>query len=474
MRNQPQRQSSSRGFSSLNWRNRAISPGQHNVNILEIRPGRWLRIEYILGKHRQGDDRNSQVGSSGKPNGGPNMRDLSEGSIIMNNEGSEQASNTTSNSLHRENLPSGDNVHTHKLSNSTTAAENDNHQSPVAKADAVGSSTYGKVHVAANQRQSVQSKGHSKSKHSQQNQQNSKWSSQVSLISLMEEPGTVLFFFHGVGGCAEVWYHQLRYFEEAGFEMVVPDMLGHGFSRAPKEMAAYKFEELAEDVLAIFDRYAKKRNVLIGHSYGGSFCTLIAKERSRKVTKVVLISNGGPIPLSPEPCHLFCLPSFCLACIKPIINRTFARQAFHTKDTRSAVDLRNAFDIPAYVLRATMQGQYWPEGGSDYHSSLSVGVLIIHGRQDELVPQEESVTMQETIYASQLEVVESAGHMVMVEQPQRVNELIHSFILKDMTISLAMQQSHVTKHMTNPPDAAAFLPSPVQRHKTVPNFSITS
>ncbi|XP_041464783.1 protein ABHD8-like [Lytechinus variegatus] len=420
MRNQPQRQSSSGAFSSLNWRNRAISPGQHNVNILEIRPGRWLRIEYILGKHRQGNDRNSQVGSSGKPNGGPNTRDLSAGSIIMNNEGSEQASNTTSNSLHRENLPSGDNVHT------------------------------------------------------QQNQHYSKWSSQVSLISLMEEPGTVLFFFHGVGGCAEVWYHQLRYFEEAGFEMVVPDMLGHGFSRAPKEMAAYKFEELAEDVLAIFDRYAKKRNVLIGHSYGGSFCTLIAKERSRKVTKVVLISNGGPIPLSPEPCHLFCLPSCCLACIKPIINRTFARQAFHTKDKRSAVDLRNAFDIPAYVLRATMQGQYWPEGGSDYHSSLSVGVLIIHGRQDELVPQKESVTMQETIYASQLEVVESAGHMVMVEQPQKVNELIHSFILKDMTISLAMQQSHVTKHMTNPPDAAAFLPSPIQRHKTVPNFSITS
>lgn len=71
------------------------------------------------------------------------------------------------------------------------------------------------------------------------------------------------------------------------------------------------------------------------------------------------------------------------------------RQAFHTKAERSAVDLRNAFDIPAYVLRATMQGQYWQEGGSDYHSSLSVGVLIIHGCQDELVPQKESETMQE-------------------------------------------------------------------------------
>lgn len=291
----------------------------------------------------------------------------------------------------------------------------------------------------------------------------------------MEEPGSVLFFLHGVGGCGDVWYHQLKYFQEAGFEMVIPDMLGHGFSKAPKQTSAYKFRELAADMLAVFDRYAKKRNVLIGHSYGGSFCTLIAKERSRKVTKLVLISNGGPIPLSPEPCQLFCLPACCLACIKPLINRTFARQAFHVDSKHTALDLKNAFDIPAYVLRAMMQGQSWPEGGGDYHSSLSVAVMIIHGRQDELVSWDETEIMQETVYASQLELIESAGHMVMVEQPQKVNELIHTFILKDMTIIQALRRDHVTNHVTNPhvTSERSFSPSPLQRHKTMPNFSIT-
>lgn len=266
MRNQSKRQTSSRAFGSMNFRNRAISPGQHNVNILEIRPGRWLRIQHILGKHQQGDDGNSQGGSSsGQPNGsGPAQRHVSEGSITMETKDLKQASNTTSNSHQRNHLPSENNENTHNQSNSNTTAKKDNYQPPSAKADA--DSSYSKV--ATKQRQSVQSKTSVNSEHVRRNRHTSKWSSQVSLISLMDEPGTVLFFLHGVGGCAEVWYHQLQYFQEAGFEMVVPDMLGHGFSRAPKQTAAYKFEELAEDVLAIFDRYAKKRNVLIGHSYG--------------------------------------------------------------------------------------------------------------------------------------------------------------------------------------------------------------
>lgn len=77
-----------------------------------------------------------------------------------------------------------------------------------------------------------------------------------------------LFFVHGVGGSLDIWRSQLDFFSRLGYEVIAPDLAGHGASTAPQIAAAYTFYALAEDLRAIFKRYARKRNILIGHSYG--------------------------------------------------------------------------------------------------------------------------------------------------------------------------------------------------------------
>ncbi|KTG23095.1 hypothetical protein cypCar_00009110 [Cyprinus carpio] len=78
-----------------------------------------------------------------------------------------------------------------------------------------------------------------------------------------------LFFIHGVGGSLHIWGSQLDFFSRLGYEVIAPDLAGHGASTAPQIAAAYTFYALAEDLRAIFKRYSRKRNILIGHSYGG-------------------------------------------------------------------------------------------------------------------------------------------------------------------------------------------------------------
>jgi abhydrolase domain-containing protein 8 len=263
---------------------------------------------------------------------------------------------------------------------------------------------------------------------------NADMASQGSLHSVLDDGNTVFFFIHGVGGCSDLWSQQMSFFLGRGYEVVAPDLLGHGLSRAPRRSKAYAFTEHAQDMLAVFDRYSRKRNILVGHSYGACFCTKIAVERARKVTKVVLISGGGPIPLEPETCHLFCLPSPLLSCIKPLIVNEFIRQAFHKDSQQEKEAKERAFDVPAYVLRATMQGQLWTEGDEAYHATVGASVLLIYGLQDSLVLLDDEEWMNETIYASHLETLENAGHMVMIEQPERVNQLIHNFALKDTMV----------------------------------------
>ena len=83
-----------------------------------------------------------------------------------------------------------------------------------------------------------------------------------------EEKPLTIFMLHGVGGSSDVWQAQIDYFQSRGYELIVPDFLGHGFSSAPKEPKAYAFSSLAQDILQIFDKYCKKQSILIGHSYG--------------------------------------------------------------------------------------------------------------------------------------------------------------------------------------------------------------
>nr|KAF6400175.1 abhydrolase domain containing 8 [Rousettus aegyptiacus] len=213
----------------------------------------------------------------------------------------------------------------------------------------------------------------------------------------------VLFFIHGVGGSLAIWKEQLDFFVRLGYEVVAPDLAGHGASSAPQVAAAYTFYALAEDMRAIFKRYAKKRNVLIGHSYGVSFCTFLAHEYPDLVHKVIMINGGGPTALEPSFCSIFNMPTCVLHCLSPCLAWSF--------------------------LKAMMSGQYWPEGDEVYHAELTVPVLLVHGMHDKFVPVEEDQRMAEILLLAFLKLIDEGSHMVMLECPETVNTLLHEFLL---------------------------------------------
>ena len=163
------------------------------------------------------------------------------------------------------------------------------------------------------------------------------WKSQTFKIS-----SALLFFVHGVGASASIWDQQVNYFLKHGYDIVTIDLLGHGLSSNPEEFNAYEFPKLAGDILEIFDKFCKSTNVLIGHSYGSSFCTLLAKERAHYISKMVLISGGGPTALTPEKCSAFCLPMPLFFAFKPFLVRIYRR---YFKQVRSLLVRSFSFDI---------------------------------------------------------------------------------------------------------------------------------
>ncbi|KAM8745206.1 protein ABHD8 [Acanthopagrus schlegelii] len=240
-----------------------------------------------------------------------------------------------------------------------------------------------------------------------------------------------LFFIHGVGGSLDIWGSQLDFFSRLGYEVIAVDLAGHGASSAPQIAAAYTFYALAEDMRLIFKRYARKRNILIGHSYGVSFCTFLAHEYPEQIHKMVMINGGGPTALEPSLCSIFNLPTCVLHCLSPLLAWSFLKAGFARQGAKEKQLLKdnNAFNVSSFVLRAMMSGQYWPEGDEVYHAELTVPILLVHGMHDKFVPVEEDQRMAEILLMGFLKVLQDGSHMIMMECPEAVNTLLHEFFL---------------------------------------------
>ena len=89
----------------------------------------------------------------------------------------------------------------------------------------------------------------------------------------------LLFMIHGVGGSASVWTPQIDHFTALGYEVVAPDLLGHGFSSVPDDPSSYTFSKLFRDVLTIFDHYVYEGRpcAVFAHSYGSSFAAALSR-----------------------------------------------------------------------------------------------------------------------------------------------------------------------------------------------------
>ena len=198
-----------------------------------------------------------------------------------------------------------------------------------------------------------------------------------------------LFFIHGIGGSADSWSEQLKYFSDRmSFECVALDMLGHGFSSAPDKQKAYTFQKLLRDTLTVFDHFTSvsamnnsldqpRECIVVGHSYGCAFATAISRLRPDNVKLLVLIASGGPTPLAPPQNYLSMSPSMLKCCLLPFSKcratlgkaklgaekrpTSTAAVSVATRRSRNSF-YQNVFDVPSYVIQHSINGQYWPEG----------------------------------------------------------------------------------------------------------------
>jgi pimeloyl-ACP methyl ester carboxylesterase len=108
--------------------------------------------------------------------------------------------------------------------------------------------------------------------------------------------GPGLLLVHGHGGAKEDFADHVPTLAR-DHTVVIFDHRGHGASDKPTDPAAYSFDRLATDTVAVADATGLGQFRLLGHSMGGMVARKVAIRESGRLDALVMMDTSpGPIP----------------------------------------------------------------------------------------------------------------------------------------------------------------------------------
>jgi len=80
--------------------------------------------------------------------------------------------------------------------------------------------------------------------------------------------GPLMIFVQGWPEIGIIWEHQLRYFAEAGWRCIAPDMRGYGRSSVPTRIRDYAVREITADLTELHDSLGGAPALWVAHDWG--------------------------------------------------------------------------------------------------------------------------------------------------------------------------------------------------------------
>jgi pimeloyl-ACP methyl ester carboxylesterase len=102
---------------------------------------------------------------------------------------------------------------------------------------------------------------------------------------------------HGFPQDATSWARVEPLLHDAGLRTLAPDQRGYSPGACPGGRAAYRIEELVEDVVALLDAAALPRAHLVGHDWGGGVAWEVAARHPDRIATLTVLSTPHPAAL---------------------------------------------------------------------------------------------------------------------------------------------------------------------------------
>jgi 3-oxoadipate enol-lactonase len=241
--------------------------------------------------------------------------------------------------------------------------------------------------------------------------------------------GTPVVLLHGFPLSGAIWHEQQKQLSDR-FRVIVPDLRGHGRSPAPSGI--YEMDLLARDVLALLDVLLIKRAIVMGHSMGGYVALAAWKLAPDRFLALGLVDSQTGADTEEGRQGRYKMVEKVAAEGSKVAAEAMLPKLFAPNLSAGAPVFEQVRQIILNTSSAgiigSLQGMAIRPDSSEILPKISVPVLILTGDKDQIIPLEKTKAMAATIPTATLTVVENAGHMPMLEQPQATTTALRDFL----------------------------------------------
>jgi 2-hydroxymuconate-semialdehyde hydrolase len=246
--------------------------------------------------------------------------------------------------------------------------------------------------------------------------------------------GAPVVFIHGSGPGVSAWANWrgvLPVLAER-FRVIAPDMVGFGFTDRP-EGIDYRREVWVRQAIDLLDEVGLDRVDIVGNSFGGAIALALAIAHPQRVRRLVLMGSVGvSFPITDGLDRVWGYrPS--LAEMRAMLDIFAFDRGLVTDELaelRWRASIRPGFQ-ESFSAMFPAPRQRWVDALASDEADIRAlphETLVIHGRDDRVIPLDASLRLAELIDRSQLHVFGRCGHWTQIEHAARFNRLVGDFL----------------------------------------------
>lgn len=244
--------------------------------------------------------------------------------------------------------------------------------------------------------------------------------------------GVPVVFLHGSGAgvsAAANWWLNLPPLAEQARTIAI-DLIGFGQTQVAPD-TAYGIRAWGDHVLRVLDKLGLDKVWLVGNSLGGWVAIQMAIDHPERIAGVISMGTGGA-PRKTAALNSHTKPDVTPEGIRSVLE-DFVVDASLVSDQlvdaryRAALVPRAQERFAAVIAAREYDRTNNPLTDEDLQA-LKMPVLLIHGREDSVIPPERSWKLANLIPDSELHYFANCGHWSQVEKADRFNTVVGDYL----------------------------------------------
>lgn len=228
-----------------------------------------------------------------------------------------------------------------------------------------------------------------------------------------------VILIHGAGGNHLSWPPQIR--RLAGETVYALDLPGHGQSEGTGRQSIQAY---AEDVHSFMQALKLRSAVIAGVSMGSAIALALALKYPKKVKALALLGSGAKMRVAQTVLETAGNPNTFESAVALINTNCFSQSA-----PQNLVQLSEQHMLK--MRPPVLLGDFLACNEFNVVEQLETikhRTLIMCGTEDKMTPPKFSESLHVGISKSTLHLLDGAGHMVMLEKPNEVADLLKQFL----------------------------------------------